>query len=43
MDQDLSFFAASPDGLVENNDLVQTKCPASAKSMRQKTKSLRKK
>jgi len=33
VDHGLSFLAASPDGLVDNNALVEIKCPASAKSM----------
>lgn len=33
VDHGLSFLAASPDGLVDNNALIEIKCPASAKSM----------
>lgn len=33
VDHGLSFLAASPDGLVDNNAFVEIKCPASAKSM----------
>ncbi|KAL4154462.1 hypothetical protein QTP88_000325 [Uroleucon formosanum] len=42
IDHGLSFSAASPNGLVGNNALVEIKCPASAKSMSQKTETLQK-
>jgi len=33
VDHGLSFLTASPDGLVDNNTLVEINCPVSAKSM----------
>lgn len=32
VDANLQFLAASPDGLIDNDSLVEIKCPASAKS-----------